>query len=119
MEEIIGKLSNDKMDTQIFKNKFKDSMVIIKKASNKTGSAERHENHSEMYYIMEGGAKLNYGGTIIDEKKVGEGEYKNKEAQDYETIKMNKGDFFFIPVNEVHQLVAEEEITYMIVKFKH
>ncbi|KYK25268.1 hypothetical protein AYK26_02190 [Euryarchaeota archaeon SM23-78] len=117
VDKIVSGLSNENMVVELFKDKIKNHVVLLKKADTKIGAAERHVYASEIYYVLKGKAKLNIGGKIVEEKQVGEGEFKSPKAEGYETHDMKEEDFFYITKNEVHQLDARQGlVVYLIIK---
>jgi mannose-6-phosphate isomerase-like protein (cupin superfamily) len=67
------------------------------------GPAEIHENDTDIFYVVEGSATFVTGGTPVDKKEIGPGEYHAKELTGGVTRHLVKGDAIVIPNGIPHQ----------------
>jgi len=67
------------------------------------GPAEIHENDTDIFYVLEGSATFVTGGTPVEKKSIGPGEFHAKELTGGVTRHLVKGDIIVIPNGVPHQ----------------
>ena len=67
------------------------------------GEVEIHERDTDIFYILEGSATFVTGGTPVDKKEIGPGEYHAKELTGGVPHHLVKGDSIVIPYGIPHQ----------------
>jgi len=67
------------------------------------GPAEIHEQDTDIFYILEGTATFVTGGTAVEKKSIGPGEFHAKEITGGTTRHLVKGDVIVIPAGIPHQ----------------
>lgn len=83
----------------------------------KKGKSEMHENADDVYYVLEGSAKLKLKGEIVDKQEKGPGEFIGTDLKDAEEKTMEKGDIVSIPRKTPHVVDASgSKITYLVIK---
>jgi mannose-6-phosphate isomerase-like protein (cupin superfamily) len=83
------------------------------------GRAEVHENYADVFFVVQGSAKLLTGGTVQDSQPVSPGEIRGKSVLNGVETKLNQGDIVHIPATVPHQLLPEGgTFLYFIIKVK-
>ena len=93
------------------------TMVAVRE---KSGGAEVHANFADIFYIVEGRARLITGGKVLDPKSTGPGEVMGSSLEKGVEQLLNKGDVVHIPAGLPHQLLLApgEALTYFVLKVK-
>jgi mannose-6-phosphate isomerase-like protein (cupin superfamily) len=85
----------------------------------KDGRAEVHENYADVFFVVQGSAKLLSGGTVQDSQTVSPGEIRGKSVLNGVETKLNQGDIVHIPATVPHQLLPEGgTFLYFVIKVK-
>ena len=84
------------------------------------GVAEWHENMYDIIVVESGTATLVVGGTMADEKDIGNGEHRGASVENGFKQKLAPGDIVQIPPKTPHQILLNgtKEFTYFVVKVK-
>ena len=87
---------------------------------NTSGGAELHEHYADIFFVVEGDATLNSGGTVVDPKTTAPGEIRGTAVSGGVEQKLGKGDVVHIASNTPHQLSIPKGKTfiYFVVKVK-
>jgi len=99
------------------KLKNKNYRIIDVKLRNKKNPAEMHENADDIYFVLEGSAKLTLGGKIERKHEIGRGEYIGDKISSGKTVMLKKGDVVSIVRKTPHLMDAtNKKIKYVVVK---
>jgi mannose-6-phosphate isomerase-like protein (cupin superfamily) len=83
------------------------------------GRAEVHENYADVFFVVQGSAKLLSGGTVQDSQTASPGEIRGKSVLNGVETKLNQGDIVHIPATVPHQLLPEGgTFLYFVIKIK-
>lgn len=86
---------------------------------NKDGRAEVHENYADIFFVVQGTAKLLTGGTVQDGNPVSPGEIRGKSVLNGVETTLNQADIVHIPATVPHQLLPEGgSFVYFVIKVK-
>ena len=82
------------------------------------GSAELHENQTDILIVESGEARLVVGGTMVEPKTIKPHEVRGSSIQGGEIKQLVLGDIVHIPANVPHQLKisAGTKFTYLVIK---
>lgn len=79
--------------------------------------SEMHERASDIYIITSGSCKLTLGGTLVEKKDLGNGDWLGKGIQDGTPYEVEEGDIVSIPPNISHMIdIAGKTVSYVVVK---
>jgi mannose-6-phosphate isomerase-like protein (cupin superfamily) len=67
------------------------------------GTAAIHETEAEVFYVVDGEAKLTTGGKLRDEKRSNPTNLSGTGIEGGTSRRIAKGDFFLVPENTAHQ----------------
>ena len=83
-----------------------------------SGSAELHENQTDILIVENGEATLVVGGTMVEPKTIKPHEVRGSSIQGGEIKQLVLGDIVHIPANVPHQLkiAAGKKFTYLVIK---
>jgi mannose-6-phosphate isomerase-like protein (cupin superfamily) len=65
--------------------------------------AELHDDSDDVYYVLEGSARLTLGGTLDAPREASRGEWKSKIINGGTTFDIKKGDLVIVPRGTPHQ----------------
>lgn len=65
--------------------------------------AELHDDSDDVYYVLEGSARLTLGGTLDAPREASRGEWKSKTIVGGKTFDIKKGDLVIVPRGTPHQ----------------
>jgi mannose-6-phosphate isomerase-like protein (cupin superfamily) len=82
------------------------------------GEAEYHETQADIFFVQSGSATLLYGGTLVDGKTTAEHEMRAPSIRGAMEKKLSAGDVVTIPAKVPHQMKADKDFTYFVVKVK-
>jgi len=84
------------------------------------GVAEWHANATDIIVVESGTATLVVGGTMAEEKDIGNGEHRGASVENGFKQKLAPGDIIQIPPKTPHQMLLNgaKEFTYFVVKVK-
>lgn len=97
--------------------KYPNHLTIIA-FRNKDGQGELHKQFADVLFVIDGGATLVTGGSLVNPKPKAPGEIVGESVRGGVSVKLNKGDIAHIAANTPHQLLvpAGGSFTYFIVK---
>jgi mannose-6-phosphate isomerase-like protein (cupin superfamily) len=83
------------------------------------GKAEVHETEADVWLVIDGGAVLVTGGSVIGGAQTEPGEIRGSAISKGEEHQIAKGDFIRIPTGVPHWLkkINGEELVYIVVKY--
>ena len=92
--------------------------VAVQHEKNKTGAAaELHDASDDVYYVLDGSAKLVLGGKLDAPKETDPGEWRSPRIIDGKTIEIKKGDVIIVPRGTPHQRSTEnKDFTMLLIK---
>ena len=64
---------------------------------------EVHDGSDDVYYVLNGTATLQLGGSLVDPKETSPGEWRAKTAVGGQRYVIKKGDLIFVPRGTPHQ----------------
>lgn len=84
----------------------------------RSGGGELHENYADIFYILDGGATVVTGCTLVDRHQSGSGEVRGSSVDGGAHQDVKAGDVVHIPAGMTHQMVLPEggTVTYFVVK---
>ena len=83
------------------------------------GKAEVHETEADVWWVIDGGAVVVTGGSVIGGAQTEAGEIRGSGISGGEVHQIAKGDFIRIPAGVPHWLkkINGEELVYIVVKY--
>lgn len=83
-----------------------------------TGSAEVHEKEADLFFVVEGNAKITIGGKLVDPHTEKPGEIRGTSIAGGEQRALPLGSVIHIPAGVPHQLLVEkgQPFTYFVMK---
>jgi mannose-6-phosphate isomerase-like protein (cupin superfamily) len=83
-----------------------------------TADAELHDESDDVYYVLEGTAKLTLGGTLDTPREASPGEWKSKKIMGGTTFEIKKGDLIIVPRGTPHQrtTIPGKEFSMILIK---
>ena len=75
----------------------------------RSGDAEVHENHADIFYVVEGSATLVTGGTVEGATAIGPGEFRGPSLVGGVRRQLRAGDVAHVPAGQPHQWLVEGE----------
>jgi len=83
-----------------------------------TADAEVHDASDDVYYVLDGAAKLTLGGTLQDPREATPGEWKSKTIVGGTTFQIKKGDLIIVPRGTPHQRtsIKGQEFSMILIK---
>ncbi len=92
--------------------------VAVQHEKNKTGAAaELHDASDDVYYVLDGSAKLVLGGKLEAPKETDQGEWRSPRIVDGKTVEIKKGDLVIVPRGTPHQRSTEnKDFTMILIK---
>jgi mannose-6-phosphate isomerase-like protein (cupin superfamily) len=83
------------------------------------GKAEVHETEADVWFVIDGGAVLVTGGSVIGGAQTEPGEIRGSSISAGEEHQIAKGDFIRIPAGVPHWLkkINGEDLVYIVVKY--
>jgi mannose-6-phosphate isomerase-like protein (cupin superfamily) len=84
------------------------------------GGVELHEKFADLFYVIDGGATLLTGGTMIGTLEVDEGEFRALSLEDGTRQELRSGDVAHVPAGVPHQMLvaAGRSIACFVVKIR-
>jgi mannose-6-phosphate isomerase-like protein (cupin superfamily) len=76
------------------------------------GEAELHENFADLFCILDGGATLVTGGTVVEPRTVGPGEVRGTAIDAGIRQELRAGDVAHVPAGVPHQILVQGERTF-------
>jgi mannose-6-phosphate isomerase-like protein (cupin superfamily) len=64
---------------------------------------ELHDASDDIYYVLEGKARLMLGGMLSEPREISPGEWRSKTASGGQAVEIKKGDLIVVPRGTVHQ----------------
>jgi mannose-6-phosphate isomerase-like protein (cupin superfamily) len=92
--------------------------VAVQHETNKTdAAAELHDASDDVYYVLDGEAKLVLGGRLDSPREVESGEWRSPRIIDGKTFEIRKGDLVVVPRGTPHQRsTANRNFTMILIK---
>jgi mannose-6-phosphate isomerase-like protein (cupin superfamily) len=86
----------------------------------RSGSAELHENESDLMVVVSGAGTLLVGGSMQGAKATARGELRGPSIRGGSRQKLSPGDIVHVPPKIPHQVLLEPgtQITYFVLKVK-
>jgi mannose-6-phosphate isomerase-like protein (cupin superfamily) len=86
----------------------------------KDGGGELHENYADLFYILDGRAKVVTGGALVDRHSSGPGEVRGSSVSGGSRQDVKAGDVVHISAGMPHQMLVPEgsTVTYFVVKIQ-
>jgi quercetin dioxygenase-like cupin family protein len=75
------------------------------------GEAEVHENHADLFYVLDGRATLVTGGTVAGARTVGPGETRGDAVEGGARQELRVGDVAHVPAGVPHQMLVANDKT--------
>jgi mannose-6-phosphate isomerase-like protein (cupin superfamily) len=93
------------------------SAIVARRTT--AGKAEVHEQVSDVWYVLNGGAELVTAGSLTEAARIEPGEIRGSGIASGDVQQIAKGDFISIPAGVPHWIrkVESEEFIYLVVKF--
>lgn len=89
--------------------------VAVQHEKNRIGAAaEVHDASDDVYYVLDGSARLVLGGRLEDPKETDPGEWRSPRILDGKTVEIKKGDLIIVPRGTPHQRSTENKDFMMI-----
>ena len=84
------------------------------------GEAEVHENHADLFYVLEGRATLVTGGAVAGAHNVGPGETRGASIDGGTPQELRAGDVAHVPAGVPHQMLVpgDKTITCFVMKVR-
>ena len=80
--------------------------------------AESHDESDDVYYVLEGSARLTLGGQLENPKEQSPGEWRGEKIIGGETFTIKKGDLIIVPRGTPHQRVNTKGKTFSLILIK-
>jgi mannose-6-phosphate isomerase-like protein (cupin superfamily) len=92
--------------------------VAVQHENNKIGAAaELHDASDDVYYVLEGSAKLILGGKLDAPREIEPGEWRSPKIIDGKAYEITKGDLVIVPRGTPHQRSTEnKDFTMILIK---
>ena len=87
---------------------------------NRTGEAEQHDKHANLFVVLAGSATLVTGGILKDARDVGPGESRADTMEGGRSQQLRPGDVAYIPASVPYQIVlaGDETISCFAIKIE-
>jgi quercetin dioxygenase-like cupin family protein len=84
----------------------------------RSGEAEVHENHADLFYVLDGRATLVTGGTVAGARTVAPGETRGDGIDGGAPQELRAGDVAHVPAGVPHQMLvpADKTVTCFVMK---
>jgi mannose-6-phosphate isomerase-like protein (cupin superfamily) len=119
LDELQKRLSTDNKTEDLIGGEGLQLRVAIQHDKKKeVVDAELHDASDDVYYVLEGSARLTLGGRLDAAHEISPGEWRSKTINGGETFEITKGDLIIVPRGTPHQRVtiAGKEFTLILVK---
>lgn len=80
--------------------------------------AESHDDSDDVYYVLEGSARLTLGGKLDSPREASPGEWRAKTISGGKTIDLKKGDLVVVPRGTPHQRNSIKGKTFSMILIK-
>lgn len=92
------------------------SVLVVRRTG--PGRAEVHTALTDVWYVIDGGGTLVTGGTLVNPKKTGPGEFRGSGVAGGIARRIAKGDIIDIPAGAPHWVsrIEGKELVYLTVK---
>lgn len=83
-----------------------------------SADAEVHDASDDVYYVLDGAAKLTLGGSLENPRETTPGEWKSKTISGGSTFEIKKGDLIIVPRGTPHQRtsIKGKEFSMILIK---
>lgn len=110
-------ISQGRIGAWITKNDEDRYAVIVRTLKNENGIAEQHDKADDIYYIIDGQAKLVLNGKLFEPKAKVKGEFIADAIDGGNEHAIEKGDIVEIPRGTPHQIICDNSyLQYLSVK---
>lgn len=115
IEKSLKELGNRSLP--LFENEDGKYSVYYAVFDNVKGESEMHENADDIYYVIEGKARLKLGGEIVEKQEKGPGEFIGSDLKNAKVSTIKKGDIVSIPRKTPHMVDGSKtKVKYAIIK---
>jgi mannose-6-phosphate isomerase-like protein (cupin superfamily) len=80
--------------------------------------AESHDASDDVYYVLEGTARLTLGGKLDNPREISPGEWRSKTIAGGKTFEIKKGDLIIVPRGTPHQRNSVKGKTFSMILVK-
>ena len=86
----------------------------------RSGEAELHAAHADLFYVLSGSTILVTGGKIIGARTIGPGEVRGDSVEGGTPMELKQGDVAHVPAGTPHQmlLAGEKTVTCFVMKIQ-
>ncbi len=119
LDDLQKKLSTDNKSEDLIGGEGLQLRVAIQHDKKKeVVDAELHDASDDVYYVLEGTARLTLGGRLESPHEISPGEWRSKTINGGETFEITKGDLIIVPRGTPHHRVTlpGKEFTLILVK---
>ncbi len=83
-----------------------------------TAEAESHDASDDVYYVLEGSARLTLGGQLENPREISTGEWRSQRIVGGQTFELKKGDLVVVPRGTPHHRVNSpgKEFSLILIK---
>jgi mannose-6-phosphate isomerase-like protein (cupin superfamily) len=83
-----------------------------------TAEAELHDDSDDVYYVLEGAARLTLGGQLENPREATAGEWKSARIVGGQTFEIKKGDLIIVPRGTPHHRVNAKGKEFSLILIK-
>jgi mannose-6-phosphate isomerase-like protein (cupin superfamily) len=92
-------------------------VAIFKDDKREGDMNEVHDSSDDIYYVLNGEAKLMLGGALVNANEISPGEWRARSASGGETVTIKKGDLVVVPRGTRHQrTVTKKGFSMILIK---
>ena len=92
-------------------------LIVLGSHRSGPGQVEVHDKETDVFYVVDGGATIVTGGTMVGGKSTEPGQLRGSDIRGGETHHLSKGDVMVIPAGIPHWFKeASPSISYYVVK---
>ena len=86
----------------------------------RSGEAEVHADHADLFYVLDGRATLVTGGTVAGARMVGQGEIRGEKIKGGMKQELRVGDLAHVPAGVPHQMLVagDKTVTCFVMKVR-
>lgn len=83
-----------------------------------TAEAESHDDSDDVYYVLEGAARLTLGGRLDNPREASAGEWRSASIVGGQTFEIKKGDLIVVPRGTPHHRVNAKGKEFSLILIK-
>jgi mannose-6-phosphate isomerase-like protein (cupin superfamily) len=107
IEKLVDHIKKEnRIGAWISKNQEDRYAVIVRTFDHENGIAELHEKSDDIYYVLDGKAKIVLNGNLNNPKEKDTGELIAESIDDGDTYQIEQGDIIEIPRGTPHQVIC-------------